>query len=245
MDIIEIAKECGAEETDIGDDLFFIYRSEIIQFAQRIEQPHKQRIAELEQAPAIEPAQSGWLRAIDEALVCHHIDVANADDDYATAKDKLNKLLCVVQDIGAYFAKQEQAQAEDQSDSSIQLAKMIMSDCGVSDNCESLVNRIAGRIDAALNPAQAVPVARIVTIGGYPDDSQHTVEWLVKHKNLREGQLLYTHRAPLDSDTRKPLTDDDISDCMNIGIADYSTIVGKDEILKFARAIERKIGEQE
>lgn len=58
------------------------------------------------------PAQPGWLRAIDEALVMHDVGVANADDDYATAKDKLNKLLCVVQDIGAYFAKQESAQSE-------------------------------------------------------------------------------------------------------------------------------------
>jgi len=53
------------------------------------------------------------------------------------------------------FDKQEPAQAEDQSNSSIQLAKMIMSDCGVSDNCESLVNRIAGRIDAAQKQEQA------------------------------------------------------------------------------------------
>lgn len=61
-------------------------------------------------APAVDQAQSGWLRAIDEALVMHDVGVANTDDDYATAKDKLNKLLCVVQDIGAYFAKQEPAQ---------------------------------------------------------------------------------------------------------------------------------------
>lgn len=61
------------------------------------------------------PAQPGWLRAIDEALVMHDVGVANADDDYATAKDKLNKLLCVVQDIGAYFAKQESAQSAAES----------------------------------------------------------------------------------------------------------------------------------
>lgn len=119
MDIIEIARECGAHITYIqgsGKQTAEFFMDELQQFAQRIEQPHKQRIAELEialqkQAKAVEPAQSGWLRAIDEALVCHHIDVANADDDYATAKDKLNKLLVVVQDIGAYFAKQEQSQA--------------------------------------------------------------------------------------------------------------------------------------
>ncbi len=65
----------------------------------------------LEVASAVDQAQSGWLRAIDEALVMHDVGVANADDDYATAKDKLNKLLCVLQDIGAYFAKQESAQS--------------------------------------------------------------------------------------------------------------------------------------
>lgn len=53
------------------------------------------------------PAQSGWLRAIDEALVCHHLDVANVDDSYEVAKDKLNKLLCCVQDIGSYFSKSD------------------------------------------------------------------------------------------------------------------------------------------
>lgn len=68
--------------------------------------------AALEVASAVDQAQSGWLRAIDEALVMHDVGVANTDDDYATAKDKLNKLLCVFQDIGAYFAKQESAQSE-------------------------------------------------------------------------------------------------------------------------------------
>jgi hypothetical protein len=53
------------------------------------------------------PAQSGWLRAIDEALVCHHLDVANVDDSYEVAKDKLNKLLCCVQDIGSYFSRSD------------------------------------------------------------------------------------------------------------------------------------------
>lgn len=50
---------------------------------------------------------SGWLRAVDEALVVHHIGVANVDDDYETAREKLNKLLCVSQDIEEYFAKQK------------------------------------------------------------------------------------------------------------------------------------------
>ena len=49
----------------------------------------------------------GWLRAIDEALVMHDIGIANADDDYATAKDKLNNLLCINQDINDYFKKSD------------------------------------------------------------------------------------------------------------------------------------------
>ena len=45
---------------------------------------------------------------------------------------------------------------------------------------------------------QPIPVARIVTVGGYPDDYQHTVEWLVKHRELYHGQLLYARpvKAP-------------------------------------------------
>lgn len=85
------------------------------------------------------PAVSeGWIRAIDEALVCHHIDVANATDTYEQAKDKLNKLLCVVQDIGAYFAKQEQAQK--------------CHKCGHDWHADSCVN-----VAPKQEPAQAVP----------------------------------------------------------------------------------------
>lgn len=36
------------------------------------------------------------------------------------------------------------------------------------------------------------PVARINTVGGYPDDSRHELELLVKHCHLSDGQLLYT-----------------------------------------------------
>jgi hypothetical protein len=52
-------------------------------------------------------ASNGWIRAIDEALVCYHLDVANADDNYEVAKDKLNKLLCINQDIHHYFKKND------------------------------------------------------------------------------------------------------------------------------------------
>ena len=39
------------------------------------------------------PPQSGWLHAIDEALVTAHIGVANAHDTYEQAKAKLDNLI--------------------------------------------------------------------------------------------------------------------------------------------------------
>lgn len=46
--------------------------------------------------PGAQPAPSvpdGWLRAIDEALVVAHIDVANPDDTYEQARVKLDSLI--------------------------------------------------------------------------------------------------------------------------------------------------------
>ena len=44
--------------------------------------------------------------------------------------------------------------------------------------------------EALVEPEQK-PVGIVRTVGGYPDDSTHTVEWLVKHKELRDGDKLY------------------------------------------------------
>lgn len=41
--------------------------------------------------------QSPWLRAIDEALVVHHVGVVDDTDDYEQAKQKINLLLCAQQ----------------------------------------------------------------------------------------------------------------------------------------------------
>ena len=50
------------------------------------------------------PKSCGWIRAIDEAMVTHHLGVADIADDYEAAKNKLNTLLCLNQDIGEYFS---------------------------------------------------------------------------------------------------------------------------------------------
>lgn len=36
----------------------------------------------------------GWIRAVDEAMVCSHLGVAEASDSYEVAKKKLNDLIC-------------------------------------------------------------------------------------------------------------------------------------------------------
>jgi hypothetical protein len=46
------------------------------------------------------------------------------------------------------------------------------------------------------------PVGIVRTIGGYPDDSEHVVDWLCKYKDLKEGDRLYL--AP---PKREPLSD--------------------------------------
>lgn len=61
-----------------------------------------------QQAVPAEPV--AWLRVIDEAMVTHHLGVADPADDYETAKRKMNNLLCTAQDIGAFFAKTEPVQ---------------------------------------------------------------------------------------------------------------------------------------
>ena len=52
-----------------------------------------------------------------------------------------------------------------------------------------------------LNQPEQEPVGIVITIGGYPDDSEHTVKLTCRHKDLKDGDLLYT--AP---PKREPLT---------------------------------------
>ena len=55
-----------------------------------------------------------------------------------------------------------------------------------------------------------------------------------------------THVFHCELPARKPLTDEEIENCLSMGIAAYTTVCGKAEIIKFARAIEKAhgIGEQ-
>ena len=68
----------------------------------------RRTLSEALAAPQPEPV--AWLRVIDEAMVTHHLGVADPTDDYETAKRKMNNLLSHAQDIGAYFAAPPQRQ---------------------------------------------------------------------------------------------------------------------------------------
>ena len=78
-------------------------------------------------APPAPSAPDGWMRAIDEALVTHHLGVADIADDYEAAKKKLNTLLCLNQDIGEYFsakaAEKELAELRQIKAAALNLAK--------------------------------------------------------------------------------------------------------------------------
>lgn len=88
------------------------------------------------------------------------------------------------------------------------------------------------------------PVARVKTVGGYPDASEHTVEWLVKFKDVMSGQLLYA--AP---PARKPLTDTEIDALFNsqawvsvVFFDAYGKPLERASSRDFARAVERAHG---
>jgi hypothetical protein len=72
-------------------------------------------------------------------------------------------------------------------------------------------------------------VGIVKTIGGYPDNSQHTVELTGRHGDLRDGDLLY--KAP---PKQEPLSVE--------RIADLWTDINTNSVRNFARAIEKAHG---
>lgn len=67
-------------------------------------------------------------------------------------------------------------------------------------NCVNCGKRFV-YVDADYTEMKPAPdgeaVAKVRTVGGYPDDSVHVVEWLVPHKSIKDGDLLYTRYAPV------------------------------------------------
>jgi len=60
-------------------------------------------------------------------------------------------------------------------------------------------------LDQPEQEQEQTPVGIVITIGGYPDDSEHTVKLTCRHRDLKDGDLLYTSPPK-----RMPLSDDEI-----------------------------------
>lgn len=54
----------------------------------------------------------------------------------------------------------------------------------------------AGALEIAAPVVQGEPVGKVRTVGGYPDESEHTVHWLCKYKDLKDGDYLYAAHQP-------------------------------------------------
>lgn len=85
-----------------------VFADHFAKHGERGEMPLHLFIAHSKLREALAAAQEpvAWVRAVDEAMVTHHIGTAEPSDDYETAVRKLNSLLCHAQSIGEYFAKQ-------------------------------------------------------------------------------------------------------------------------------------------
>lgn len=93
------------------------------------------------------------------------------------------------------------------------------------------------RVPLYISP-QPVAKVELMLTGGNAGLATRIVE-IDDHlrERLCPGQLLYTTPPQ-----RKPLTDEEIGECLPMGIAPHSTVVGRREIMRFARAIERAHG---
>ena len=82
------------------------------------------------------------------------------------------------------------------------------------------------------------PVGYVKTVGGYPDESEHKVEWVVKHKELKDGQPLFTTPP-----TRESLSEAVIVDAYeNSGYKQTLRPQDRFAVMSFARAIEQAHG---
>ena len=60
----------------------------------------------------------------------------------------------------------------------------------VIDEFETQIEDTVKEIEKLLAQPEQEPVGIVKTIGGYPDDSVHTVEWLCKYKDIKDGDKL-------------------------------------------------------
>ena len=110
-------------------------------------------------------------------------------------------------------------------------------------------------LEELLAQPEQEPVGIVKTIGGYPDNSQHTVELTGRHGDLRDGDLLY--KAPPKSE---PLSEGEIfnigykagfaidhvesddGESTDYGFIDGDGYIDNDLVFKFVRWIEKAHG---
>ncbi len=92
-------------------------------------------------------------------------------------------------------------------------------------------------VDLSKQVPDPKPVGYIKTVGGYPDESEHKVEWVVKYKELKHGQSLYTTPP-----TRKPLSDDVLMSIAEECTTQFFNGVHQNATIHFARAVEQAHG---
>ena len=81
------------------------------------------------------------------------------------------------------------------------------------------------------------PVGYVKTVGGYPDESEHRAEWVVKYRELKDGQPLYTTPP-----TQEPLSEDFLMKLAEDCTAQFFNGVHQNATIHFARAIEQAHG---
>jgi len=107
---------------------------------------------------------------------------------------------------------------------------------------QHILNILSRDIEELLAQPEQEPVGIVITIGGYPDDSEHTVKLTCRHRDLKDGDLLYTSPPK-----REPLSDEDVLKIAikiagDIGMEHDTTDFEGTGIFELARAIEKAHG---
>ena len=105
-------------------------------------------------APPVPSVPDGWIRAIDEAMVVHHIGIADRADSYEVAKKKLNELLAINSDIARYCSE---PLADVARDAKPDIWRVM---CGDWRDKTVAIHNSAGYITCGLDPAKAAVLVR-------------------------------------------------------------------------------------
>lgn len=150
---------------------------------------------------AQEPKYYGWLRAVDEALVMHHLGTAGVADDYETAKKKLQALLDLNSDIMEYFSAKAPAPSmpEPLTDSFKRRAEEIVAMAVNREDYAKINRTVAALVMDIANSAEATTQAEAPADVARDSAASEPVGYL--YTNLQSGEY---HVSDADDDYRGP-----------------------------------------